>query len=122
MIVAATAPLRRAVAGDVAAAQAIGRVALRSLHAELVLYPKPGLVSLRDNGAHRDMTAATFMRSLFALRHYFGTIALAGMNAAKMSELRRLGIIAEARMLHATGGINTHRGAIFAVGLLSAAA
>jgi triphosphoribosyl-dephospho-CoA synthase len=50
------------------------------------------LVSLRDNGAHRDMNAATFMRSLFALRHYFAEIAIAGMRAARMAELRRLGV------------------------------
>ena len=40
------------------------------------------LVSLRDNGAHRDMNATTFMRSVFALRHYFAQIALAGMRKA----------------------------------------
>src|SRR5262249_55327894 len=90
--------------------------------AELVLYPKPGLVSLRDNGAHHDMNAATFMRSIFALRRYFGEIAMAGMRAAPMSELRRLGLIAESRMLRATRGVNTHRGAIFALGMLAAAA
>jgi triphosphoribosyl-dephospho-CoA synthase len=105
-----------------AVARNIGRLAVRSLHAELVLYPKPGLVSLRDNGAHRDMNAATFMRSLFALRHYFAEIAIAGMRGARMAELRRLGVAAETRMLRATGGINTHRGSIFALGLLSAAA
>src|SRR5262249_22148052 len=107
---------------ETAVAQAIGRYALRSLHVELVLYPKPGLVSLRDNGAHHDMNAATFMRSIFALRRYFGEIAMAGMRAAPMSELRRLGLIAESRMLRATRGVNTHRGAIFALGMLAAAA
>ena len=107
---------------ELAAARNIGRCAVRSLHAELVLYPKPGLVSLRDNGAHPDMNAVTFMRSLFALRHYFVEMAIAGMRAAPMSTLRRLGIAAETRMLRATGGINTHRGAIFTLGLFSAAA
>jgi triphosphoribosyl-dephospho-CoA synthase len=115
-IVAASARPQRIIASKIA------RLAVRSLYEELVLYPKPGLVSLRDNGAHRDMNAATFMRSLFALRHYFSAIAIAGMRGARMSELRRLGIAAETRMLRTTGGINTHRGAIFALGLLSAAA
>ena len=105
-----------------ATARTLALLAVRSLHAELVLYPKPGLVSLRDNGAHADMTASTLVRSLFALRHYFAGIALAGMRAAPMGELRRLGVVAEARMLRATGGVNTHRGAIFALGMLSAAA
>jgi triphosphoribosyl-dephospho-CoA synthase len=115
-------PLRSCDRSLFAVARNIGRLAVRSLHAELVLYPKPGLVSLRDNGAHRDMNAATFIRSLFALRHYFAEIAIAGMREARMAELRRLGVAAEARMLRATGGINTHRGSIFALGMLSAAA
>lgn len=99
----------------------IGRLAVRSLYAELTLYPKPGLVSLIDNGSHDDMTAATFMRSLFALRHYFIRITKAGMENAPFSTLKQLGIEAEQRMLVATKGINTHRGAIFCLGLLCAA-
>jgi len=101
--------------------QAIARHAVRSLYAELTLYPKPGLVSLVDNGSHDDMTAATFMRSLFALRHYFARITRAGMADAPFATLKRLGIDAETRMLLATGGINTHRGAVFCLGLLCAA-
>ena len=101
--------------------QRIARLAVRSLYAELALYPKPGLVSLVDNGSHQDMTAETFVRSMFALRRYFLHIAEAGMAGASFSELKRLGIAAEERMLRATNGINTHRGAIFCLGLLSAA-
>ena len=99
----------------------IARLAVRCLHAELTLHPKPGLVSLIDNGSHTDMDAVTFMRSMFALRHYFNTICQAGMADAPFSELKRLGIAAEQRMLAATGGVNTHRGAIFSLGLLCAA-
>jgi triphosphoribosyl-dephospho-CoA synthase len=98
------------------------RLAVGCLHSELVLYPKPGLVSLVDNGSHKDMNALTFMRSLFALRHYFGHICRAGMRGAPFATLKRLGIEAEQRMLKATEGINTHRGAIFSLGLLCAAA
>ncbi|MGA9666518.1 MAG: triphosphoribosyl-dephospho-CoA synthase MdcB [Gallionella sp.] len=100
----------------------IARLAVRSLYQELALYPKPGLVSLRDNGAHRDMDAVTFVRSLFSLRAYFVAIAAAGMREAKFDELQQLGLAAESRMLHATRGINTHRGAIFTQGILAAAA
>jgi len=100
----------------------IGRKAIAALHAELVLYPKPGLVSPLDSGAHRDMNAATFMRSLFALRQYFQAIAEAGARDEPFLVLQRLGIAAETRMLAATNGINTHRGAIFCIGLLAAAA
>jgi triphosphoribosyl-dephospho-CoA synthase len=103
-------------------ARHIALLAVRSLHRELALYPKPGLVSFNDNGAHRDMDAATFMRSLFSLRGYFAAIAAAGMVDAGFAELQRLGLAAEARMLRATCGINTHRGAIFTHGILAAAA
>ena len=101
---------------------AIGRAATLALYDELSLSPKPGLVTLIDCGSHDDMDAHTFMRSLFALRHYFGRIAEAGFEGAGFVVLQRLGMDAEARMLAATGGINTHRGAIFMLGLLCAAA
>ncbi|MEJ8851404.1 triphosphoribosyl-dephospho-CoA synthase [Variovorax rhizosphaerae] len=100
----------------------IGHAATLALHDELALTPKPGLVTLIDRGAHSDMDAHTFMRSLFALRRYFVQIAEAGQAGAGFPELERLGIAAEARMLDATRGINTHRGAIFMLGLLCAAA
>ncbi len=106
----------RGVSGD------IGRLAIGALLTELKLHPKPGLVSPVDNGAHDDMNLTTFVRSLLALRCYFMAIAAAGAREAPFDELQRLGIAAERRMLAATGGINTHRGAIFCVGFLAAAA
>lgn len=102
-------------------AAAIGRAATLALHDELALAPKPGLVSFVDSGSHDDMDAHTFMRSLFALRRYFVRIAQLGAAGAAFRELEACGIDAEARMLTATGGINTHRGAVFALGLLCAA-
>jgi len=101
---------------------AIGRAATLALHDELSLSPKPGLVTLIDSGSHDDMDAHTFMRSLFTLRHYFQDITQAGLDGARFPELERCGIHAEARMLAATGGVNTHRGAIFMLGLLCASA
>jgi triphosphoribosyl-dephospho-CoA synthase len=103
-------------------ARHIAVLVVRSLYQELALYPKPGLVSFRDNGAHLDMNAATFVRSLFSLRGYFVAIAEAGMREAKFNELQQLGVAAESHMLRATRGINTHRGAIFTHGILAAAA
>ncbi|EPK4169948.1 triphosphoribosyl-dephospho-CoA synthase MdcB [Stenotrophomonas maltophilia] len=99
----------------------LGRLAIASLHAELALAPKPGLVTPFDSGSHHDMDAGTFLRSLFTLRHYFIAVADAGASAAPFQTLRRHGIAAEISMLHATAGINTHRGAIFSLGLLVAA-
>jgi len=100
----------------------VGAAAVRALYMELALDPKPGLVSFRDSGSHRDMDAGTFMRSLFALRGYFAQIARAGSDGAPFAELETLGRLAEARMLSATRGINTHRGAVFCLGLLCASA
>ena len=111
--------MARAAGADISG---IGRVAIRALQLELELYPKPGLVSPIDHGAHDDMTATTFIRSILALRYYFTAIAEAGARDAPFAALRRLGVEAEERMLAATGGINTHRGAIFCLGFLAAAA
>ena len=105
-----------------ARAQRIGRAAIAALYDELALAPKPGLVSFVDAGSHSDMDATTFMRSLFALRHYFPRIAMRGAAGASFESLQSLGLNAEARMLQATGGINTHRGAVFTLGLICAAA
>ena len=102
--------------------QAIGRAATLALHDELALSPKPGLVTPTDTGSHNDMDAHTFMRSLFALRSYFVRIAGLGANGTPFHALERCGIEAEARMHAATGGVNTHRGSIFMLGLLCAAA
>ena len=103
-------------------AQAIGRAATLALHDELTLSPKPGLVTLTSQGSHTDMDAHTFMRSLFALRSYFVRIAELGARGASFEALERCGVEAEARMFAATNGINTHRGAVFMLGLLCAAA
>jgi triphosphoribosyl-dephospho-CoA synthase len=66
------------------------------------------------------MNFATFLRSLATLRNYFPVIADCGRQYPAFSALQQLGITAEASMLAATGGINTHRGAIFNLGLLCA--
>jgi triphosphoribosyl-dephospho-CoA synthase len=102
--------------------QLIARAAINALSQELCAYPKPGLVSLFDSGSHQDMDALTFMTSVSSLRTYFQEIALAGMRNACFDELRCFGLAAESRMLRATKNINTHRGAIFTLGLLAAAA
>ena len=102
------------------ALQGLARAAVAALHDELTLEPKPGLVSPRDSGSHSDMDAATLMRSLFALRHAYRRLAALGAAGAGFDALAASGRVAEARMLRATGGVNTHRGAIFCLGLLCA--
>lgn len=103
-------------------AHRLGRLAIASLHAELACAPKPGLVTPCSRGSHDDMDAGTFMRSLFALRGYFVDMAALAGQPHAFDALRALGLLAEQRMLQATGGVNTHRGAIFSLGLLVAQA
>jgi len=101
---------------------AIGHAAVHALHDELALSPKPGLVSFQDSGSHRDMDADTLMRSVLALRDYFTRITELGFQCAPFAALNACGRAAEQRMLVASGGVNTHRGAVFMLGLLCAAA
>jgi triphosphoribosyl-dephospho-CoA synthase len=102
--------------------EAIGALAATCLHLEVETFPKPGLVSHVDNGSHADMDASMLHRSAGALRPFFAALAQAGAHGAGMERLRAIGVAAEAAMLGATGGVNTHRGAIFGLGLLCAAA
>ena len=102
--------------------QAIGELAAISLIDQVITYPKPGLVSQIDTGAHHDMNAALLCHSAATLTPYFAELAEAGACGAGMERLRVIGIEAERAMLVATGGVNTHRGAIFGLGLLCAAA
>lgn len=100
----------------------IAATALCALLAELAAWPKPGLVSPIDNGSHDDMDCAMLQKSAVTLQPFFAELAQAGCERAPMGSLRAIGLRAEAAMLEATGGINTHRGTIFGLGLLCAAA
>ena len=88
-------------------------LAERALRMELDTPMKPGLVGPDSVGAHRDMDYDVMRKGIAAIRPFFPRMAL----AETPEELRQLGIDAEAAMLAATGGVNTHRGAIFALGL-----
>lgn len=105
-----------------ATAVRIGRIASQCLVEEVETWPKPGLVSHRDTGSHQDMDADMMRRSAAVLEPWFAALAQAGMDGAEMGRLRVLGIEAEAAMRAETGGVNTHKGAIFGMGLLAAAA
>ena len=96
---------------------ALAVAAVAALHDELKAYPKPGLVSPVDSGAHADMDFALMCTSANALLEPLAHLAAAGREGRSFEEaLMPLGIAAERRMLAATGGINTHRGAIFSMG------
>ena len=97
---------------------ALAKMAIRALYLEVKAYPKPGLVSFIDAGAHHDMNGETFYRSLFGLRHFFQQIAKLSLVEFSFESLKKLAIEAEFTMLEKTQGINTHRGAIFALGII----
>ncbi|MCE1196322.1 triphosphoribosyl-dephospho-CoA synthase [bacterium] len=106
------------------------RIAAAALSATLLeasASPKPGLVSPGSRGAHRDMEYATFLASAAALAPWFLEFARLGRRwpgpaGGLMPSLRAAGKAAEADMFAATGGVNTHKGLIFSMGLLCAAA
>lgn len=102
----------------------IAHLATRALRTELNTTPKPGLVDSRDNGSHTDMDHAIMMRGIRALHPFFVRLALLGYapQLPPHSEVVSIGLEAERAMLVATGGVNTHKGALFALGLAVIAA
>lgn len=102
----------------------IAHLATQALQAELDTTPKPGLVDKDNNGAHRDMDYALMQRSIDTLHPYFVKLALLGCADTLPSHtaIRDAGIEAEKAMLSATNGVNTHKGALFSMGLAVVAA
>ena len=102
----------------------IAHLATQALQAELDTTPKPGLVDKDNNGAHRDMDYALMQLSINTLHPYFVRLAFLGFADTLPSHtvIRDAGIEAEKAMLEATNGINTHKGALFSMGLAVVAA
>lgn len=101
------------------AATYLADLAVLALLDEVRLTPKPGLVDAENNGAHEDMDLALFEKSAMSLHGYFRLCVLIGMEDEDcMPALQKAGLQAEKTMYQATGGINTHKGAIYAFGLL----
>lgn len=103
-------------------AEALADKAVQALLDEARLSPKPGLVDARGSGAHDDMDLPMLEASAESLRPVFAAMALAGWARTPDAALRRqigaIGRDGEKTMLETTGGVNTHRGAIWALGLL----
>ena len=102
----------------------IAHLATQALQAELDTTPKPGLVDKDNNGAHRDMDYALMQLSINTLHPYFVRLALLGFADTLPSHtvIRDAGIEAEKAMLAATNSVNTHKGALFSMGLAVVAA
>lgn len=100
----------------------VADLAERALRRELDTTPKPGLVDRQDNGAHKDMDYALMSKSISALRPYLTRLAVESAKDIDPAKIKEIGIEAEKAMLKATGGVNTHKGALFCIGLSVAAA
>ena len=108
-------------------ADAAAALATRALTDEVNTTPKPGLVDRANSGSHRDMDLATFRASIAALAPYWKRCVQIGQETADQPQaetfalLRGAGLEAEDAMLAATGGVNTHKGAIFTLGTVCGA-
>lgn len=100
----------------------VADLAERALRLELDTTPKPGLVDRQDNGAHKDMDYALMSKSISALKPYLTRLAVESAKDIDPAKIKEIGIEAEKAMLKATGGVNTHKGALFCIGLSVAAA
>ncbi|MEG1528376.1 MAG: triphosphoribosyl-dephospho-CoA synthase [Clostridia bacterium] len=92
-----------------------------ALQEELDTTPKPGLVDRANSGAHADMNYDTFVSSIKAISKEFAKYVVISNSADLVEVAKRAktcGIEIEQTMLDATLGINTHKGAIFCLGLL----
>lgn len=106
----------------------IARLGIESLIDEASAWPKPGLVDPVEHGAHPDMNYFLFVKSAISIQPYLRRCALAGLHYSQnvplvrlFEEIREFGKDAENTMLKVTSGINTHKGAIFSLGIMSAA-
>jgi len=104
----------------------LASLATAAMKSEVLLTPKPGLVDREDQGAHRDMDALLFIKSADALSPFLEAMVLtapsAGSSCKVLPVIRPIGVEAEKAMFRATGGVNTHKGQIFTLGIGSSAA
>ncbi|MCX7695355.1 MAG: triphosphoribosyl-dephospho-CoA synthase CitG [Caloramator sp.] len=100
----------------------ISQIALEATLFEVSTHPKPGLVTPFSNGSHNDMCYVTFLRSASSIAPYFSEFIKAGILFKEnvLDNLRPIGIMAEKDMFCVTGGVNTHKGLVFLLGVICA--
>jgi triphosphoribosyl-dephospho-CoA synthase len=103
----------------------LATLARQALIAEAELTPKPGLVDRRGAGAHSDLSLNIMQLSARAIEPYFHEMASISVGARPTQGIREqlaaIGRDAERAMFRATGGTNSHKGAIWVLGLLASA-
>lgn len=99
----------------------LGRSAVKALLDEVDLIGKPGLVGPEGARGHADMDVVLMRESALSLHDTFDSLAALGASVPVGQELRdalgRVGRVGEQKMMTVTGGVNTHRGAIWNLGL-----
>ncbi|HEY5585254.1 MAG TPA: triphosphoribosyl-dephospho-CoA synthase [Ruminiclostridium sp.] len=104
----------------------LGQFAVDALIEEARLTPKPALVDMNNSGAHTDINIDLMLRSAQSLQSMFVEIGRVAFKQKPSWDLKEeiavIGRRGEATMLKETGGTNTHRGAIWSLGLLTAGA
>ncbi|UVM27074.1 triphosphoribosyl-dephospho-CoA synthase [Pseudomonas sp. B21-021] len=108
-------------------ADRLADLAVDALIDEADLSPKPALVDRRGNGAHTDLHLGLMHASALALWPAFkemaeATLEFGAIGLPLREAIGRIGREGEQAMLATTNGVNTHRGAIWALGLLVTAA
>ena len=99
-------------------------LACRALLYEACTTPKPGLVDRENSGSHRDMDIFSFLSGVSSLNPYFSECFDIGYQTTQLPpeetflQLRLPGKMAEGQLFFATKGVNTHKGAVFLMGVL----
>lgn len=115
------------VPGAVSLAERLADLAVEALIDEADLSPKPALVDRRGAGAHKDLHLGLMHASALSLWPAFKEMADAAIQIGEIGQplreaIGQIGREGEAAMMRTTDGANTHRGAIWALGLLVTAA
>ena len=106
--------------------QKIAQNAQLAMLYEVTCINKPGLVDPVDPGSHQDMDIFTFLQSSVVLTPYFEEFIQTGLDRQHQPieetfiAIRQIGLEAETAMFSVTNGINTHKGAIFSLGIFLA--
>ena len=94
----------------------VAELMARALRMELDTPLKPGLVDKDSNGAHSDMDYTLMSGSIEVIRRSFIR------HLPLVNDIAEFGKAIEADVMEYTGGVNTYRGAIFALGLAALSA
>lgn len=105
--------------------ECVGKIASKSLEEEVLLTPKPGLVDQNDKGSHKDLSLKMMLNSACSLTSTFKKIAHVSYGKSPTQDIReeiaKIGREGEKKMFESTNNVNTHKGAIWALGLIASA-